>query len=146
MTTRQLVERMADVAQLYTQQAFMRALGIIAIYAGVDDDGKPHLFRVDPAGYFMGFKACAAGVKENEAMGHLEKALNLTQDVPVTERVDPLLSRDAAIETAISAFQETIGSDAKPGDIEVAVVDSSGFKVLTDDQIEAVLNALSDRD
>ena len=72
-----LAQRMADVAQLYTQHAFMRALGVVSIYAGIDAgaEAKPQVFKVDPAGHFLGYKACSAGVKEQEAANQLEKRL-----------------------------------------------------------------------
>lgn len=50
-----LAQRMANLAQLWTQQAFMRALGVVTMYAGIDDaTGAPQLYRVDPAGHFLG--------------------------------------------------------------------------------------------
>ena len=68
-----LAKRVADVGQVYTQHAFMRALGVVSIFAAVDDEDGPQLFKVDPAGHYLGFKACAAGSKEQEANNFLEK-------------------------------------------------------------------------
>jgi len=67
-----MAQRVADVAQVYTQHAFMRALGIITIFIGMDEKG-PQLFRCDPAGHYLGYKACSAGAKEQEANNFLEK-------------------------------------------------------------------------
>lgn len=144
---KQLVERMADVAQLYTQQAFMRALGIIGLYAGFDEEQKPQLFRVDPAGHYMAYKACAAGVKEAEALGHFEKVLKLTLDVPVVERVDPQLSRDDTLDQALEVLQLTLGADIKSTEVEVAILTyENGWKVLGEADVDTILTRLSDKD
>ena len=38
------------------QHAYMRPLGVISILAGVDDERGPLLYKVDPAGYYVGYK------------------------------------------------------------------------------------------
>ena len=43
------------------------------ILIGIDPELGPQCFRLDPAGYFVGFHATAAGQKQQEAMNHLEK-------------------------------------------------------------------------
>ena len=74
-----LAKRVADVGQVYTQHAFMRALGVVSIFAAVDDEDGPQLFKVDPAGHYLGFRACAAGSKEQEANNFLEKRVKAMQ-------------------------------------------------------------------
>merc|ERR1719231_1061418 len=59
-----LAKRAADLAQVYTQHANMRPLGIAMIIIGIDVEGEkmtPQLYRCDPAGYFVGYKATSAG-------------------------------------------------------------------------------------
>lgn len=43
------------------------------ILIGQDPTYGPQIFKLDPAGYFVGFHATAAGQKQQEAMNHLEK-------------------------------------------------------------------------
>ena len=43
------------------------------ILIGIDLEFGPQIFKLDPAGYFVGFYATAAGQKQQEAMNHLEK-------------------------------------------------------------------------
>ena len=43
------------------------------IVIGIDPEYGPQCFKLDPAGYFVGFHATAAGQKQQEAMNHLEK-------------------------------------------------------------------------
>lgn len=43
------------------------------ILIGIDPEYGPQIFKLDPAGYFVGFHATSAGQKQQEAMNHLEK-------------------------------------------------------------------------
>jgi hypothetical protein len=43
------------------------------ILIGIDIELGPQIFKLDPAGYFVGFHATAAGQKQQEAMNFLEK-------------------------------------------------------------------------
>lgn len=54
-----LARVLADQAQVYTQHAYMRPLGVISTLAGIDEERGPQLFKVDPAGYFVGYKVRA---------------------------------------------------------------------------------------
>lgn len=134
-----LAQRMADVAQMWTQHAFMRALGVVSIYCGIDDSSPhPQLYRVDPAGRFVAHKACSAGVKEQEANNHLEKRLKRKSE----------LDNKEVMELAITTLQECVGSDLKPTDLEVAIVDNKTkkFTVLTEQEIDQHLSAIGDKD
>lgn len=43
------------------------------ILIGIDEEEGPQVYKLDPAGYYVGFHATAAGQKQQEAMNHLEK-------------------------------------------------------------------------
>ena len=51
-----LVSRWADLAQLYTQNAFMRPYGVETILVSIDDEKGPQIFKGDPAGQYCGYK------------------------------------------------------------------------------------------
>jgi len=138
-----LAKRAADLAQIYTQHANMRPLGISMIIIGIDVEGEdkiPQLFRCDPAGYFVGFKATSAGQKEQEANNFLEKRYK-------TE-ANPQLSYNDTVQLALACMQNVLGSDLKASDVEASVVrsDALNFTKLTPDEIEAQLTALAERD
>lgn len=40
----------------YVQHAYMRPQGVIPILVGIDEERGPQLFKVDPAGYYVGYK------------------------------------------------------------------------------------------
>jgi 20S proteasome subunit alpha 1 len=131
-----LAKRMADLAQVNTQTASMRPLAVIATFLGVDDETGPVIYKIDCAGHYLPFFATAAGPKEQEAMNFLEK------------RVDAMKSMEHAqvVRTGITCLGHVLGSDFRGSEIEVAeVVSKTGkFRVLSEDEIEAHLNAIAD--
>lgn len=128
-----LARRMADIAQVYTQNAEMRPFGTSMMLISYED-GKPQLFKTDPAGYYCGYRAAAVGVKAAECSNYLEKKLKKKQNYNKTE----------TIQMAIRAMSQSLGIDFKASEIEVGEVDSSGiFRALTETQIEEHLNAIS---
>jgi 20S proteasome subunit alpha 1 len=104
-----LAKRLADRSQVYTQHAYMRPLGVAAMLIGIDDELGPQLYKCDPAGHFVGYKATSSGSKEQEAVNFLEKKI----------KNDPQLSQDETVQTAISALQSILLEDFKPTEIEV---------------------------
>ena len=45
------------------------------------------MFKIDPAGFWMGYKAIAAGAKEQEAINHLEKVYKKKKDWDTNEAI-----------------------------------------------------------
>mmetsp|Transcript_14534 Transcript_14534/g.21431 ORF Transcript_14534/g.21431 Transcript_14534/m.21431 type:complete len:187 (-) Transcript_14534:275-835(-) len=68
-----LAKRCADLSQVFTQHARMRAFGVETILVSIDDVDGPQVFKIDPAGQFFGYKACASGVKMEAAQNYFEK-------------------------------------------------------------------------
>ena len=116
-----LANRIADICQVYTQEASSRALAAIMLLIGVDDEKGAQVFRVDPAGHFLPYKATAAGKAEPEAMNFLEKRVETL----------PSLDEKGTIEMAIQTMQYVLSTDFKSSEIEVGVVSvGKKFRVL----------------
>lgn len=106
---------------------------------GMDDERGPQLYKCDPAGYYIGYRGCAAGAKEQEAINYLEKKL---------KEEEKKLSYDETVQLALATLQSVVAADLKPSDVEVAVVskDNPCFRILSDDQVEQQLTAMSEKD
>ena len=144
-----LARVLADQAQVHTQHAYMRPLGVIPIIMGIDEERGPQLFKVDPAGYTVGYKATAAGAKDQEATAWLEKRQKSL------EKGLGGLSYTETVQTAIEALQHVLAEDMKAGEMEVGVVAGAGgaeagrggvFRVLPEAEVEEHLVAISERD
>ncbi|KAG0243127.1 Proteasome subunit YC7alpha/Y8 (protease yscE subunit 7) [Actinomortierella wolfii] len=133
-----LAKRMANINQVYTQHAAMRPLGVSMILIGIDDERGPQLFKVDPAGYFVGFKATAAGAKQTESLNHLEKKLKKEKE----------LNQEETVELAITTLSTVLSSDFKASEIEVGIVtaDNPKFRKLTEAEIEEHLQRIVEKD
>eukprot|EP00898_Chlorokybus_atmophyticus_P005356 jgi/Chlat1/5821/Chrsp4S06173 len=143
-----LARRLADQSQVYTQHAYMRPLGVAVILVGIDDELGPQLFKADPAGYFVGYKATSAGAKEQEATNFLEKKMKNDAKFSYDETVQASCCHTT---TAISALQSVLSEDFKASDLEVGVVKAGTdkdrvFRVLSNEEVEAHLTAISERD
>lgn len=55
---------------------------------GVDDELGLQLYKCDPAGYYCGFKATAAGVKQTEATSFLEKKVKKKLDWSYNQTIE----------------------------------------------------------
>jgi len=138
-----LAKRAADLAQVYTQHAYMRPLGVSLIIVGMDLEGEtktPKLYRCDPAGYFAGYKATSSGQKEQEANNFFEKKIKGAPDAAY--------GYDETVQTALGCLQNVVGADLKASDVEICVVRASDprFVPLSDAEIEAQLTAMAEQD
>ncbi len=90
---------------------------VAMILIGIDFELGPQIFKLDPAGYFVGFHATAAGQKQQEAMNHLEKKWKKLNngggaDDPVA--AGQTLSRGEVIEVCHLILHNTITAVTKP--------------------------------
>lgn len=119
----------------------MRPLGVSMTLISIDDEMGPQLFKTDPAGYYVGYKATASGPKQQEALNHLEKKLK-GKDYAAGDWKE-------VVELGISALSSVLSVDFKCGEVEVGVVGADGkpgFRKLTVDEIDERLQSIADKD
>lgn len=66
--------------------ACCRPAGMIMI--GIDEEHGAQVYKCDPAGYYCGFKATAAGVKQTEATSFLEKKVKKKLDWTFAQTIE----------------------------------------------------------
>mmetsp|Transcript_13621 Transcript_13621/g.24663 ORF Transcript_13621/g.24663 Transcript_13621/m.24663 type:complete len:238 (-) Transcript_13621:544-1257(-) len=126
----QLVKSTASVMQEYTQSGGVRPFGVSLLVAGIDGDGVPRLFQVDPSGAYFGWKATAIGKGYVNAKNFLEK------------RYQEDMELEDAIHTALLTLREGFEGEMNGNNIEVGVVSKSDgkFRLLTPEQIQDYLD------
>ena len=133
-----LADKIAEFSQTYTQYAYMRPLCSIIMLFGIDEERGPQLFKVDPAGYYVGYKATSAGEKEKRANNQLEKEFKEKKELNLND----------AITVAVTCLMKTIETEFRKTDIEIAVTtkDDPYIKILTLDEIEQQLVRIGEID
>ncbi|KAI9207520.1 nucleophile aminohydrolase [Polychytrium aggregatum] len=69
----QLVERLCDMKQGYTQYGGLRPFGVSFLYAGYDERYGFQLYRSDPSGNYSGWKATSIGANSTNAQSILKQ-------------------------------------------------------------------------
>lgn len=126
----------------------MRPLGVAQTLISVDSEFGPQLYKCDPAGYYVGYKATASGPKQQEALNHLEKKLKNKEYAEG--------SWEDVVELGISTLSTVLSVDFKKGELEVGVVGAPktgekkgldpAFRVLNEEEIDERLQAISEKD
>jgi 20S proteasome subunit alpha 1 len=95
------------------------------------------LYKIDPSGQSIGFKATASGPKEQEAHTQLEKQFKKNEGQWSTQET---------AEVAIRVLQTVVSTDFKANEIEVGfcTIDQPKFRKLTEEEIDAVLNTIAE--
>jgi 20S proteasome alpha/beta subunit len=69
----QLVRRLCDLKQGYTQHGGLRPFGVSFIYAGWDPEREFQLYQSNPSGNYGGWKATSAGANNASAQSLLKQ-------------------------------------------------------------------------
>jgi len=152
-----LAKRLANIAQVSTQRASVRPYGVAMILIAYDDEKGPLVYKTDPAGSFMGFKATAAGPKSQEAHNYLEKQYKKTG------RNNPeSFDRNQLIELAITTLSTVLSVDFKATELEIGICEepkytekeiatsenppsqTGEFKLLTTEEIDQRLQSIAE--
>ena len=126
----------------------MRPLGVANTIISVDSEFGPQLYKCDPAGYYVGYKATASGPKQQEALNHLEKKLKNKDCAEGTW--------EDVVELGISTLSTVLSVDFKKSELEVGIVGGPrsdgkegldpGFRALTEEEIDERLQAIAEKD
>ncbi|RMY30409.1 hypothetical protein D0866_08018 [Hortaea werneckii] len=143
-----LAKRIANISQVYTQRAYMRPLGVATTLISLDSELGPQLYKCDPAGYYVGYKATASGPKAQEASNFLEKKLK-NKDYADGSWED-------VVELGITTLSSVLSVDFKKGELEIGIVGGprtdgkegtdSSFRTMSEDEIEERLQAIAEKD
>eukprot|EP01108_Squamamoeba_japonica_P001967 TRINITY_DN1895_c0_g1_i2.p1 TRINITY_DN1895_c0_g1~~TRINITY_DN1895_c0_g1_i2.p1 ORF type:complete len:277 (+),score=102.49 TRINITY_DN1895_c0_g1_i2:126-833(+) len=128
-----LVRELASVMQEFTQSGGVRPFGVALLVAGVDADGEPALYQVDPSGSYWAWKASAIGKGMLNAQAFLEKRFKANDEL------------EDAINMAILTLQETFEGAMTEDNIEIGIVSDvdQKFRVLTPAEIKDYLDEIA---
>ena len=126
MPVHSLSKEIANVMQEYTQSGGVRPFGVCLLMAGYDRNGH-HLYQVDPSGAYYELKAGAVGKNKARATQNLER------------RYKDGLSIDDGLGIIISTLREGYDGEVNEKNIEIAILKSTGFELLTPEQIKNYL-------
>lgn len=126
----------------------MRPLGVATTLISLDSEFGPQLYKCDPAGYYVGYKATASGPKTQEALNFLEKKLKNKEQAEG--------SWEEVVELAITTLSTVLSVDFKKGELEVGIVGGPRgdgeegtdpqFRALTEEEIDERLQSIADKD
>ena len=126
----------------------MRPLGVATTLISVDSEYGPQLYKCDPAGYYVGYKATASGPKAQEALNFFEKKLKNKEHAEG--------KWDEVVELAITALSTVLSVDFKKNEIEIGIVGGprtdgkegtdTQFRALTEEEIDERLQAIAEKD
>ncbi|KAF9973262.1 Proteasome subunit alpha type-4 [Actinomortierella ambigua] len=133
MPCEQLVQKLCDLKQGYTQYGGLRPFGVSFIYAGWDEHYGFQLYHSDPSGNYSGWKATCIGANTAAAQGILRQ-----------EYKDEGMTLQEAKNLAIKVLSKTMDTTALgPDKLEFATLEIKDGRVIrrihSTKEIEALL-------
>ena len=133
-----LVVNICDTKQMHTQYGGVRPYGVSLLLAGIDFEG-PQLYTTDPSGSYWGWKATAIGKEADVVRDYFANKYSNKLDV------------DGALSLALEGIfkARSAKSDIEPAEkaeeIEIGTINDSDkiFKILTTDEVEAILTSMN---
>jgi 20S proteasome subunit alpha 3 len=131
----QLVQKICDLKQGYTQYGGLRPFGVSFIYAGWDRHYGFQLYQSDPSGNYGAWKATCIGANNQAAQSILKQSL---------EKETEEYTLDKALRLAVKVLSKTMDSTAlTPDKLEIGVLhrvnDEVVFKQLEHAEVETLL-------
>ena len=111
------------------ERGVSRPYGVAVIIAGIDADGEPRLFKNDPSGNYVRYKACCIGQGGENGMTTLQS--NYRED----------MSFDEAILLAGKVLKENLEQKINKDNFEICYIKKSDGKIvsLTPDELEKLI-------
>jgi proteasome alpha subunit len=128
----ELIRKICDHMQLYTQIGGLRPFGVAVLLGGLNDQGEIKLYESDPSGSFWQFKATAIGENSTD----IKRILS--------EEYDPNLEEDAAINLVLKTLYRVSEEQFNAESIEISLIrkKTGRYYRLTDKEVETHLNKL----
>lgn len=137
----QIVERVCNLKQSYTQFGGKRPFGTSFIYCGWDEINGHQILTSDPAGVFSGWKANAQGLNNQMTNNHLKQEWKAD------------MSEKEALELALATIVKTMDTvDPNPERLELVVVkrkadtETVEYKKVSIEEVTALLAEKKKRD
>lgn len=130
VSVEQLVKKICDYKQNYTQFGGVRPFGTALLVAGVDPQGI-HLFETDPSGALMAYKAGSIGAGRNTVIEIFE------------DKYKESMSMNDSIVLGLEALQKATEGEPNVLSVEIGVVKSGEkFRKLETKEVEKFVNKL----
>ncbi|KAI5149348.1 hypothetical protein ENBRE01_0853 [Enteropsectra breve] len=123
-------KELASKFQTMIQRSSRRIIAFSAAVFGMDGD-QPLLSFTDVSAVDPPCNAMCAGTDHSKMMKYLEKYYQVG-------------GLEEGLEIGTAALLESIGRDAESIEIEMAIVDKNGFRLLADSEIERVLQKVAE--
>ncbi len=101
----QLVRRLCDTKQSYTQFGGLRPFGVSLLYAGYDENFGFQLYQSDPSGNYGGWKATAIGANNQNANSKLKQSYKVDDAAWVAA-----FDLNKALELAVQVLSKSMDS------------------------------------
>jgi len=131
VSVEQLVKKICDFKQNYTQFGGVRPFGTALLVAGMDEFGT-HLFETDPSGALMAYKAGSIGAGRNVVIEIFE------------DKYEDGMSMNDSIMLGLEALQKATEGEPNVLSVEIGVVKTGEtFRKLETKDVEKFVSKLS---